>query len=223
MRFAVRLLVSAAAAALACPAASSSAGDLPPGATRNGNNEDDSVSPLPDESQWKGERLGQQSSPFEFNGKPYEDTGQPRFSRGTFTSEVYRDAGTGGLAFLYTLDETAHNGVMDLEHVGIKNFGPYSTDVYFTFRDFGVTRSADGSTLDYFFNVEDAEGQFLIRTNAPSYARNGTFDIRVEFQSGEGTDGATFNAYAPLPVPEPAGAAALSLAVGAAFLRRRKR
>jgi hypothetical protein len=177
-----RVSVVAIVAALVASGAAS-AGDVPPGGSRSGRNDEHNLWPVPPAEQWRGELLAEQSSPFHFIGEPWND-GDERFANGTFTSRVYRDLGTGGLTFAYLLTQTAHSGINDLERVSISSFALFTTDSYFYDSDQAVRRSADGSTLDYFLNVEDIEGMFLVRTNATTFSPNGTFRLEMDFEPG---------------------------------------
>jgi hypothetical protein len=217
MRFGHTTRTCFAFGVVACASAAAAlAADVPPGGFRSGRNDEDDVYPLPTE--WPGELLAERSVPFAFVGDPYDDGVAP-FSRGTFTSRVHRDAETGGLSFVYLLDETSHFGVNDLEHVWIDSFGTFSTDSYFSSDEHGVARSADGATLLYSFNVEDVEGTFLVRTNADAFSAGGTFRVEMDFEPALGERTATFAAYAPLPEPAAGGWIA---AAGAALLCRHR-
>ena len=196
----------------------SPAADLPPGETRAPGFHD--VSPLPPESAWRGELLAERSQPFEFVGQPFEPGGTIPFARGTFTSQVFRDAGTGGLAFLYDFDQTEFFSTNDFERATLGAFGPFTTDVYFSQGFEDVTRSADGATLDYIIDSEDIDGTFLVRTNAPAFNNAGSLTVFMDFEgAGMGAYNQTFAAFQPVPEPS----AALLLAIAAAPLIRRPR
>ena len=192
------------------------AGELAPG--EGGTEfEDYGIYPMPPESEYRGELLAERSEPFTFEAV---DEGEPVFVGGTFTSRVYRDAGTGGLAFLYLLDGSGNN-VHDLESLRQVGFGGGPLDVYTDIDDFGVQRSADGDRLDWGFNREGLNVEFLVRTGQGPYAlvQDG-FDVTIDFEPGGRSAGGDFDAYAP--VPEPSGAAVLAAAF-AVLLRRSRR
>jgi hypothetical protein len=211
------------------------AGVVGPGESRHGTREDHNVFPVPPAAQWQGELLAERSEAFEFVGEPPEGGGEAPFARGTFTSRVHRDLEGGGLAFVYVLDQTESSSVIDLERVTIRSFGSFTTDVYFSEQDHGVTRSADGAALDYLFNIEDVSGTFLVRTNAAAFDENGSFLVGMDFEPSGVTRNDTFAAFQPVaddnggqpnPIPLPPAAWA-GLATAGAFgaigrLRRRR-
>ena len=80
-------------------------------------------------------------------------------------------------------------------HIG--PFGSFTTDAYFSVDDHSDSRSADGATLDYIFNVEDVDGRFLVRTDATAFAADGAFTVGMDFEPGAGNDSATFAAHVP--------------------------
>jgi hypothetical protein len=140
---------------------------------------------------------------------------------------VHRDTGTGGLAFVYDFDfvEDSPPGlVVDIEEASIRDFGSFATDVYFSRDWVEVTRSADGSSLDFRFNEVDVEGTFLVRTDAGAFDENGTLFVDMDFEGPfdgtAGTDSDTFPTFRP--VPEPSGVTLACLACGATLLRRRR-
>jgi hypothetical protein len=197
------------------------AGAVAPGETKDGTFEGNNLTPLPPDAQWKGELLGERTDPWSFIGEQQPNGERPTAS-GTFASRVYRDTGTGGLAFVYQLSQTRQTGVLDLEHVNIRSFAGFSTDAYFTDNDHRVTRSADGATLDYIFNFEGLNGTFLVRTDATAFNAGGSFTVDGTFEPSEGSDGATFAAFQPAadtgpgpsPVPLPPAAWAGLVTVG---------
>ena len=204
--------------AAAAPVVPAIGEDVPPGEFRSGNNDEHNVYPVPTEL--PGELLGEQTSTFEFVGEP-DDDGSAPFSRGTFTSRVHRDATTGGLIFVYLLDQTSNAGINDLESVRIASFGTFATDSYFSSMDHSVSRSPNGQTLRYSFNIEDVEGVFLVRTDAQQFSANGTFFVEMDFEPARGERSRTFAAFAPVPEPGTTGLAAAG--AGALLLRRRRR
>jgi hypothetical protein len=214
----VRDFVAVVTLMLAVPL-SARARPLAPGGSGAGTAEynDGTHWPLPPPEQWRGALLAERSEPYAFNAINRE-TGARYFVRGTFTSRVYRDAGTGGLAFEYALAESEANYVRDLEEVKIAPLAGFTTDVYFSRDDFIVNRSADGGTLDFRFDLEDIAGTFLVRTDAPAFDADGRFDLDMDVVFGDQGDGAAFATFRP--VPEPAGAAAALLAA-CGLLRRR--
>ena len=236
-----RTMLTAGCSAVGCLlATSASAGVVQPGQSASGRNEDAGLWPLPDDTVWRGELLGEQSDTFEFIGDALEspdDLPDPApFARGTFTSRVYRDVETGGLAFEYVLDQTEHAGVIDLERVSIRSFQSFVTDAYFSNDDHNVSRSADGASLDYLFNIEDVDGRFLVRTDAEAFNANGSFFVAMDFEPDRGTRNDTFAAFQPTaddpgptpnPIPLPPAAWAAVATVGAfgagGKLRRRLR
>ena len=194
-------------------------GELVPGQHAS-DYEDDLIWPMPPEAQWQGELLAERSDAFYFEGDPPAE-GQPEpFSRGTFTSRVYRDAATGGLAFYHVLREEEELGVNDLERVILRGLGTTPIDLYAERDEFIVNRSADGDTVTFQFNQEHIFGSFLVRTPGTAYGLYpGAFTIEMDFEPSQGNDGTSFLAYAPVPEPS---AAAFVLVGGALLLRRRR-
>jgi hypothetical protein len=210
-------LVGAALAVSCFVAGSVFAGPLAPGQTGN-TREEDGITPMPPASLYQGALLAERSQPFRFETV---DEGTTQFIEGTFTSRVYRDAETGGFAFLYLLDETRRDGIVDLEQIDINGFGTNPTDVYTSSGDFTVTRSAGGDRLAWVFDQEGIEDAFLVRTPGGTYTLNGNgFRLGIDFEPSGNAAGGTFAAYAPVPEP---GAAGVLLVGGAMLLRRVRR
>lgn len=198
------------------------AGVLAPGETRHGTNEDHHIYPLPDPSVWQGELLAERTQDYEFTGVTTEN--EQVAHRGTLTSRVHRDRGTGGLAFVYDFDFVADSPpglVVDFEEASIRDFGSFATDVYFSRDDFVLRRSADGESLDFQFNIVDVEGTFLVRTDAVAFDGNGSLLVDMDFEGNfdGATDSDTFPTFRP--IPEPSAAIAACLTAGVALLRRR--
>ena len=193
------------------------AGPLAPGQTGN-TREEDGIYPAPPPSAYQGALLAQRSEPFRFETV---DQGQTQFIEGLFSSRVYRDAGTGGLAFVYELDETSRQGIVDLESVVMSGFRAFPLDVYTTSDNFAVTRSADGDQLSWTFDQEGIEDIFLVRA-APGMLIHslGAFRLGIDFEPSGNAGNRTFQAFVPIPEPS-SGAVALVAAAG--LLRRRRR
>ena len=192
------------------------AGELAPGG-RGSDFEDYRMHPMPPEEQWQGPLLDEHAEAYVFEST---HEGERVFQGATLTSSVYRDAGTGGLAFLYQLREGPSGGtVFDLEDLRITGFARSSTDLYTSSSDFSVRRSADGNELTFTFDQSTLDDDFLVRTDAAAYALNpGGFRVGIEFEPDRGTDSNRFAAFAP--VPEPSAAA---VGAGAAILLLRRR
>ena len=215
------------ALALARPAG---AGTLAPGQSRSGNNEDDNVFPLPDPATWRGEVLAERTQDYEFSAVTEDE--RQLFSRGTFTSRVHRDLGTGGLAFVYEFDETENVGgdVRDFEQSSLGGFAGSDVDFYFSRDEFLVSRSADGATLTILPNLEVVEGTFLVRTGAGAFDENGSFLVNMDFEGSGQSDSATFATFQPLaggepnPIPLPPAAwAGLATMAGFGVIGRLRR
>jgi hypothetical protein len=178
---------------------------------------------LPPDSEWRGELLAERSDPFEFSGQTPEE---PMLTAsGTATSRVFRDAGTGGLAFLYSVSGQSES-IVDLDQVMLSSFASFTTDVFSNSGDFGVARSADGATLDFGFNAEGLGGNlFLVRSDATSFDENGSSFIEIDFVAHGVKDRATFPSFQPLaddgggggpnPIPLPPAAWAALATAGA--------
>lgn len=171
----------------------------------------------------RGQLVDQRSVPFDFSYQDEQETGgQVWFSRGTFTTSVYRRE-DGRLSFLHELDEQASNHVNDLEFVDLNGFRSLTTDVYAFegFEEFGVSRSSDGDAIRFGFNLEHIDGTFLVLTNATEYAlAPGAVRVEMDF-AFTGDQSQNFTAFAP--VPEPSATAVFVAAAGATALRRRRR
>jgi hypothetical protein len=112
---------------------------------------------------------------------------------------------------------------VDFEEASIRDFGGFSTDVYFSRDDFVLRRSADGESLDFQFNIVNVEGTFLVRTDARQFDGGGTFLVDMDFEGLPGsshTDSDTFPTFRPVPEPSAAIAALIG---GVSLLRRRRR
>ena len=201
-------------------------GVVAPGGSVSGEDEDANAWPLPPDAEWRGELLGQRSEAYELIGEPGPEGEPGGFARGTFTSSVYRDAGTGGLAFLYSLDMTDFEGIIDQERASIRSFATFTTDVSASRRQFVATRSADGASLDYAFNLEGIGGDYLVRTDATAFDENGSFFLAVDFEPGGIDASDTFAAFQPIaddggpgpgpnPIPLPPAAWAALATMGA--------
>lgn len=199
------------------------AAPLPPGGSGVGDDTENQFRPLPDDAVWRGEQLATLSESFNFSAV-HPDSGEPLSSSGTFTSSVFRDLETGGLAFLYDLTSTS-TGIVDLERVVISDFDTFTTDVYSSRNRFGVERSADGAVLSYGFDESGAAGRVLVRTDAGEFDESGSFLLEIDFEPTGIGRSATFAAHRPVegdggpgpnPIPLPPAAWA-ALATAAAF------
>lgn len=197
------------------------AGTLEPGQSKSGNSVEPDVFPLPEASQWQGELLAERTENWELNGRePHPgDGGERPFARGTFTSRVFRDLATGGLAFFHVLRQDEELGINDLERVILRGLGTTPIDLYSERDEFNVNRSADGDRVVFQFNRETINGSFLVRTPDTAFGLyRGAFGVEMDFEPSAGNDGADFIAYAPVPEPS---AAALAVLGGALLMRRR--
>jgi len=207
----------AAFAVMSLGAVQSFGGVLAPGGSGLGTSFESAFFPLPPDTEWKGELLDQRSESFEFVGEVGEG-GEPAPSiAGTFTSSVYRDLGTGGLAFVYSLEAPPTGAIVDQERASIRSFENFTADVFYSRDEFAVDRSADGASLDFGFNLQGVEGDFLVRSEATAFDANGSFFLEIDFEPSGVARRDTFVAFQPaadgpgpnpIPLP-PAGWAAL--------------
>jgi hypothetical protein len=191
------------------------AGEIAPGGTGS-SYEDFRMTPPPPDAEWQGPLLAERRQPFRVEW--VNEFGAPSSVEGVFASRVYRDPGTGGLAFQYALEETGQVGIYDLEEVYISGFGRTGVDLYTTTNDFQVRRSADGDLLSFTFDQSSFDS-FLVRSDSPAFRLNaGGFTFDLDFPPDSQDVSTSFDAYAP--VPEPSAAALPLTAAGLTLLRR---
>jgi hypothetical protein len=211
LSFLLALLLSVSTPALA--------GRLAPGESGS-DYEDYMIYPMPPDSAWRGPLLAERSEPYVFEAAP---EGVRHFKGATLTSQVYRDATTGGLAFLYQLREAPPSSgtVFDFETLDIHGYAGSSTDIYTTSSYFFVKRSADGDAFSFTFDQSSFDEDFLVRTDGTSYALNPNgFAVGMDFEPGNGSDSHAFAAFAP--VPEPSSLATIAAPAALVLLRRRR-
>jgi hypothetical protein len=230
-----RIAVAGCVAAVCVFSTSLRAGVVGPGERWSGFSLERTLFPLPPADQWQGELLAERSESFDFVSDPFPTGEDTSFTRGTFASRVHRDLQTGGLAFVYVLDQTRSVGINDLDRLIIGSFESFDTDVYFTSRDIIVTRSSDGATLDFDLDIENLEVTVLVRSDATAFDANGSLFLEMQFPPSGPTRTETFAAFQPaadgggpgpnpIPLPPAAWSALFALCGLGAFqgLRRRR-
>jgi hypothetical protein len=180
-----------------------------------------------------GTVVAERTVPFEFTAPPENpdpDNPVDHFARGTITSRVLREDATGRLTFVYQATQSSTNSVLDLDAVAVVGFAGFTTDVLTDQPDPRVNRQADGDAITLTFDgPEDAEGLFVVRTNATAFKELAEgLAIEIVFQPDGTRVSQFFDTFqpaadagpgpAPIPLP-PAAASAIAAVISLASIR----
>jgi hypothetical protein len=204
------------------------AGVIGPGETRSGFEFELGAVP-------SGTVVSSSTFPFSFLDRDPSDPdpGAERFARGSLTSRVVREDGAAGLTFVYQLEQSAINGIVDLDTLWLRGFGGFATDVLTNQNGTRFSRSGDGDEIRLEFDSsEDVEGIFVVRTDAAGSRAAENLEVEIAFQPSGDPLRQTFSAFepaaaGPTPVPLPPaawpalGMMATIAAAGAVRHRRR--